>query len=71
MMQIAPVSRGDVAEYRDLRERLEGLAGAVNGRHAEPDWNPIRYINRSFHQATLAGFYRAARVGLVSFPRPC
>jgi trehalose 6-phosphate synthase len=66
MMQIAPVSRGDVAEYRDLRERLEGLAGAVNGRHAEPDWNPIRYINRSFHQATLAGFYRAARVGLVT-----
>ena len=66
MMQIAPVSRGDVLEYQDLRERLEGLAGAVNGRHAEPDWNPIRYINRSFHQATLAGFYRAARVGLVT-----
>lgn len=66
MMQIAPVTRGDVPEYQELRARLEQLAGAINGRYAEPDWMPIRYINRSFHQANLAGFYRSARVGLVT-----
>ncbi len=66
MMQIAPVTRGDVPEYQELRNRLEQMAGSVNGRYAEPDWVPIRYINRSFHQATLAGFYRTARVGLVT-----
>ena len=66
MMQIAPLSREDVPEYRRLRTRLEQIAGAVNGRHAEPDWVPIRYIYRSYQQATLAGYYRIARVGLVT-----
>jgi trehalose 6-phosphate synthase len=66
LLQIAPVSRGEVARYRDLRRELEQLAGHLNGRHAEPDWVPIRYLNKAFPQASLAGFYRTARVGLVT-----
>ena len=65
-LQIAPPSREDVPEYRELRSRLERIAGAANGRHAEPDWVPIRYVNRSFNQATLAGFYRVADIGVVT-----
>jgi len=65
-LQIAPPSREEVPEYRDLRSRLERIAGATNGRYAEPDWVPIRYVNRSFGHATLAGFYRAADVALVT-----
>jgi len=42
------------------------LAGRVNGRFAEFDWSPIRYLNKSFSQQSLAGFYRSARVGLVT-----
>ncbi|HEY6544065.1 MAG TPA: trehalose-6-phosphate synthase, partial [Dokdonella sp.] len=30
------------------------------------DWVPIRYVNRSFNHATLAGFYRAADIGVVT-----
>jgi trehalose 6-phosphate synthase len=30
------------------------------------DWTPIRYLNRGFRQATLAGFYRTAQVGVVT-----
>lgn len=66
LLQIAPPSREDVPEYRELRSRLERIAGATNGRYAEPDWVPIRYVNRSFNQATLAGFQRVADVGLVT-----
>ncbi|HXW49465.1 MAG TPA: trehalose-6-phosphate synthase, partial [Xanthobacteraceae bacterium] len=29
-------------------------------------WVPIRYLNKGFAQSTLAGFYRLARVGLVT-----
>jgi len=65
-LQIAPPSREEVPEYRELRTRLERIAGATNGRYAEPDWVPIRYVNRSFAQATLAGFYRVAQLGLVT-----
>lgn len=65
-LQIAPPSREEVPEYRELRSRLERISGATNGRYAEPDWVPIRYVNRSFKQATLAGFYHVANIGLVT-----
>jgi trehalose 6-phosphate synthase len=65
-LQIAPVSRGDVAEYRTLREELEQLAGHINGSHAEPDWTPMRYVNRNYPHPSLTGFYRLARIGLVT-----
>ncbi len=65
-MQIAPVSRGEVAQYRALRRQIEGGAGRLNGKFAEFDWVPVRYLNRSFARPTLAGFYRASRVGFVT-----
>lgn len=66
MLQIAVPSRGDIDAYRQLQRDLAILVGEINGRHGEVDWTPIRYLNRGFGQATLAGFYRAARVGLVT-----
>lgn len=65
-LQIAPVSRGEVVEYQDLRSELEQLAGHINGTHADPDWTPMRYVNRNFPHASLTGYYRLARVGLVT-----
>ena len=66
LLQIAPTSRGEVPEYRVIRNELERQAGAVNGRFAEADWVPLRYVNRTYPQSTLAGFYRSAKVGLVT-----
>lgn len=65
-MQIAAPSREEVARYRALKRQLEAAAGRINGRFAEFDWQPVRYINRGYDRATLAGFYRAACVGLVT-----
>ncbi len=65
-LQIAPHSRGEVAQYRTLRREIESAAGRINGKFAEFDWTPIRYVNKSSTRATLAGFYRVARVGLVT-----
>ena len=30
------------------------------------DWTPIRYLNKGFGQAVLAGLYRTAQVGVVT-----
>jgi trehalose 6-phosphate synthase len=65
-LQIAPVSRGEVIEYQNLRSELEQLSGHINGAHAEPDWTPVRYVNRNYPHPTLTGFYRLARIGLVT-----
>jgi trehalose 6-phosphate synthase len=66
LLQIAPPSREEVPEYIDLRRKLQHIAGTINSEFAEPDWAPIRYVNKSYQQARLAGFYRASRVGLVT-----
>ncbi|UXI66532.1 alpha,alpha-trehalose-phosphate synthase (UDP-forming) [Tahibacter amnicola] len=65
-LQIAPVSRTEVAEYRQLKRELERIAGGINGRFAEPDWTPVRYLNNAYPHAALTGYYRQARVGLVT-----
>lgn len=65
-LQIAPHSRSDIAEYKTLRHDLEASVGAINGKFAEFDWTPLRYLNRAFSRLVLAGFYRAARIGLVT-----
>lgn len=65
-IQVAPVSRGNVAHYRALRRELDELTGRINGDLAEFNWTPLRYITRSLPRATLAGFHRLARVALVT-----
>jgi len=66
LLQIATATRSDVPEYSALRQRLGALAGDVAGRYAELDWAPIQYLNRSFSQRSLAGFFRLSRVALVT-----
>jgi trehalose 6-phosphate synthase len=65
-LQIAPTSRGEVQEYIDIRHQLEALAGHINGRFAQLDWTPLRYINRAITRRQLAGIYRVSRIGLVT-----
>ena len=65
-MQIAPPSRGDIQTYREIRRELEGEAGRINGRFAEVDWVPLRYLNRGFSRNVLMPLYAEAQVGLVT-----
>lgn len=65
-LQIAPLSRQNVKAYSEIRDALEQSSGRTNGRFADADWTPIRYLNRNFPHATLMGFLRAAQVCLVT-----
>ena len=65
-LQIAAPSREELEKYRDLRRVLDRTVGDVNGRYSEADWSPIRYVTRAFRRSTLAGFYRLARLGIVT-----
>jgi len=66
LVQIAAPTRETLSEYQDLRRQVASLAGEINSRFSTPEWAPIRYVNRSYSRRTLAGFYRASRVGLVT-----
>jgi trehalose 6-phosphate synthase len=65
-LQIAPKSRTNIREYADIERGIGSTVGRINGAYGEADWTPIRYINRAYSHSTLAGLYRAARVGLVT-----
>jgi trehalose 6-phosphate synthase len=66
MLQIAPPSRTDVPEYGQIRREMESACGRLNAAFSEFDWTPIRYLNKGFARRMLAGFYRTAKVGLVT-----
>jgi trehalose 6-phosphate synthase len=65
-LQIAARSREDQGDYQRLRRELDRIAGDTNGRYSEFDWVPLRYMTRPVRRTTLAGFYRIARLGVVT-----
>ncbi len=65
-LQIAPLSRTDVRAYGQIRRQLEQAAGRTNGKYADTDWTPIRYLNRNYPHANVLGFMRSSQVGLVT-----
>jgi len=66
LLQIATPSRGGIEAYGNLQTEVARLVSDVNGIHGEVDWTPIRYLNKGFGQAVLAGLYRTAQVGVVT-----
>jgi trehalose 6-phosphate synthase len=65
-IQIAPLSRINVAAYGDIRDKLEQTAGHINGQFSDTDWTPIRYLNKDFSHQTLCGFLRVTNVAVVT-----
>ena len=49
-----------------MRPVLSRMAGDINARHGAFDWVPLRYMSQGLARSTLAGFYRLARVGVVT-----
>jgi trehalose 6-phosphate synthase len=66
LLQIAVPSRVQIPAYQQLHREIAGIVGEINGKHADIDWTPIRYLNKAFPQDALAGFYRVAQVGMVT-----
>jgi trehalose 6-phosphate synthase len=66
LMQIAPPTRTGVRAYDEIRRELEQVSGRINGRFADSDWVPIRYLNKGIARKPLMGFFRNATVGLVT-----
>jgi trehalose 6-phosphate synthase len=65
-LQMAARSREDIGDYQLLRRELDRMAGDTNGRYSEFDWTPLRYMTRTMKRSTLSGFYRLARLGVVT-----
>jgi trehalose 6-phosphate synthase len=65
-LQIAARSREDQGAYQRLRRELDRIVGETNGKYSEFDWTPLRYMTRAVKRETLAGFFRQARLAVVT-----
>lgn len=65
-VQITPKSRTQVPEYAEMDRFISTKAGHINGLYGDVAWTPLRYVNKTYSRSALAGFYRAANVGLVT-----
>ncbi len=65
-VQVASPSRGEVEQYKKLREGVERAVGAINGDHSPVGRPAVHYLHQSFPQEEMAALYLAADVALVT-----
>lgn len=66
LKQVVVPSRVDIPRYRDLKTRIEGLVGQINGQFTSSGWVPIHYNFSSLERRELLAYYRTAEVALVT-----
>jgi trehalose 6-phosphate synthase len=67
LIQVVVPSREQIPQYHDLKARIEGLVGEINGEFTRPGgWVPIHYVYRHLSQADLLAYYRGAEIALVT-----
>jgi trehalose 6-phosphate synthase/phosphatase len=66
LLQVAVPSREEIGAYRDLREVVEALVARINHAHRQRNWTPVTYLYGTVDLNTLAAFYRAADVMVVT-----
>jgi trehalose 6-phosphate synthase len=65
-VQVASPSRERVAQYRVLRDEVEGIVGRINGSHATFGQPAVHYLHHSFPREEMAALYLVADVMLVT-----
>jgi trehalose 6-phosphate synthase/phosphatase len=66
MIQVAVPSRAEVSDYKELKDEIDRLAGAINSEFGRPGVQPLHYMYQSVPRAELRAFYRSAQVALVT-----
>lgn len=66
LYMIVVPSRDTVPQYKELKESIDRLTGAINARFRTINWHPVNYFYRSFPAETLSALYNFADVGLVT-----
>ncbi|MBN2408885.1 MAG: bifunctional alpha,alpha-trehalose-phosphate synthase (UDP-forming)/trehalose-phosphatase [Candidatus Aminicenantes bacterium] len=66
LIMVAVPSRTAVEAYAQLKSRVDELVGRINGRYGTIGWIPIWYLYRFLPFKTLAAYYHAADIALVT-----
>jgi trehalose 6-phosphate synthase len=65
-LQLGPVSRIHIPEYQALNDELYHLMVAINRKHGDGAWQPIRLLKANHPRSALLAFFRLADMCVVS-----
>lgn len=65
-LQIGPVSRININEYKALNDELYHMMIDINHKHEEDSWTPIQIIKGNHSRQTLIAYFLLADVCVVS-----
>ena len=65
-IQISVPSREGIGDYTEMRDRVEGLVGRINGAYGSPGRVPVHYQYRSVGVEELVAYYLVADVLAVT-----
>lgn len=59
-------SRGEIAAYRKLSERVETMVTAINTEFSTPKWQPVEYINQAIPFEEVSALFQVADIAFIA-----
>lgn len=66
LVLIVVPSRANVDQYQELKQQVDTLVGAVNGRFGTFNWEPIKYFYRALSTEELMSLYREGDIAMIT-----
>jgi trehalose 6-phosphate synthase/phosphatase len=66
MLMLAIPSRESIAEYQQLKERVEGLVKHINDTFGTEHWQPVDYLYQTVPFERLSAMYQRADVAFIA-----
>lgn len=66
MVMLAVPSRTEIAEYQELKDRLEALVKAINAEFGTTLWQPVDYLYTAVPFHVLSAYYQMADVAFIA-----
>lgn len=66
LLLVAVPSRPGVESYKNLRSKIERMVSEINGKWATMNWEPIKYLYRSFGFQAMVSLYSLADVLFIT-----
>lgn len=66
LVLIVVPSRANVDQYQELKQQVDTLVGAVNGRFGTFNWEPIKYFYRALSPEELMSLYQEGDIAMIT-----
>ena len=66
LMLVSVGANRNMTAYAEVQERIETLAGRINGSHGSFEWQPVSLISTAIPLAQLVAYYRAADIASIT-----